>query len=60
VLDPFWCQLKDEAQQHPAVCSNPLCGCYVHVDGNCKVIRDCCRNKDEELYETAIGRLLRG
>jgi hypothetical protein len=60
VLDPFWCQLRDEAQHHPAVCPVPLCGRYTHVDGNCKVIRSCCHKSDVELFETAIGRVVRG
>lgn len=60
MIDAFWCQLRDEAQSHPSLCKDALCGRYVHVDGNCKVIRDCCHFKDQELYVTAIGRVVKG
>jgi hypothetical protein len=58
--DPFWCQLRDEALEHSKSCDARLCGEYVHIDGNAKVFRDCCHNKDEELFQTAIGGVVKG
>ncbi|GAQ84248.1 hypothetical protein KFL_001820010 [Klebsormidium nitens] len=60
IIDPFWCQLRDEALEHPKVCRNEFCGRYAHVDGNCKVIRSCCARRDVEMFETAIGRVVKG
>jgi hypothetical protein len=48
--DPIWCHLRDEALGHCKSCDNNLCGKYVHIDGNAKVFRSCCHNKDEELF----------
>lgn len=32
----------------------------MHFDGNAKNFRDCCRNRDAEMFETAIGRVVKG
>ncbi|GAQ93069.1 hypothetical protein KFL_012810030 [Klebsormidium nitens] len=58
--DPFWCHLRDEALEHSKKCENGLCGRYCHFDGNAKVFRACCAKKDEELFQTAIGRVVKG
>ncbi|GAQ92741.1 hypothetical protein KFL_011160030 [Klebsormidium nitens] len=58
--DPFWCHLRDEALEHSKKCENELCGRYCHFDGNAKVFRACCAEKDSELFETAIGRVVKG
>ncbi|GAQ80641.1 hypothetical protein KFL_000580360 [Klebsormidium nitens] len=58
--DPIWCQLRDEALAHSKQCKDPLCGQYDHLDGNAKVFRDCCRQKDVEQFTTAIGRVVKG
>lgn len=58
--DPIWCHLRDEALEHCRSCDNNLCGKYVHIDGNAEVFRSCCHNKDEELFQTAIGRVVKG
>ncbi|GAQ91126.1 hypothetical protein KFL_007310030 [Klebsormidium nitens] len=58
--DPFWCHLRDEALEHSKKCDHELCGRYCHFDGNAKVFRSCCAKKNETLFQTAIGRVVKG